>query len=221
VPLLRGRLSRRSEGSADEASTVFEIASERSHDPYVVEVARAAWRLSRNPMALLLPIVWSAWNVRSKSEVRDDVLPPVEWIGGIPDYALDQFTRVGKLAIRMFILQDTELQAVLCNAGVGRDQLASVAGDLLFLVEGGPCVRRKTWQEARELSYPARWLPGTALLGQHLEEASSCLVSKAEKLRQLRQQLFHRSQSAKACMDVQRWPSSDQSHPHPPDEEGG
>jgi hypothetical protein len=169
---------------------VFEILSDHSDIAEVSALARGAWTLSRNPMALLLPIVWNVWSERLRNDIRDDALPVTHWMKGVPDYALDQFTRVGKSAIRALTLQDRELQSNLRDAGIPREQWTTVVGDLLFLIEGGPCVRRTIWEEAEALRRPARWLLGTAILGQRLEQAKVSLAGKLREMSQLRQELF-------------------------------
>lgn len=181
-------------GSADP-SAVFEICSETGCSE-VAEIARGAWKLSRNPMALLLPVLWQASRRWTGARAMDDTMPPGETISGVPEYALDQFTRIGKSVSRALVEDDPELQMILAAATVSKFEWPKVVGDLIFLLEGGRCVRRATWEEAEALRSPERWLPGTAVLGGALQPAMEHLASRRCQLRNLRQQLFQRAVAA-------------------------
>jgi hypothetical protein len=172
---------------------VFEIAAENSECAPVADVAKGAWKLSRNPMALLLPIVWQRSGVWSGRALRDDSLQPAEIINGIPAYSFDQFTRVGKSALREAVRSDLDLQQILASAGVRSSQWTQVTGDLIFLIEGGLCARRATWNEAEELRQPARWLPSVAWLGPAIQPAMQHVASNRRLLNEARQQLFPRA----------------------------
>lgn len=181
-------------GSADP-SAVFEICSETGCSE-LAEIARGAWKLSRNPMALLLPVVWQASRVWTRARVMDDSIPQGETMSGVPEYALDQFTRIGKSISRALVEDDPELQMILAAAAASKSEWPKVVGDLIFLLEGGCCVRRATWDEAEALRTPERWLPGTAVLGDALQPAMEHLASRRCQLRNLRQQLFQRPVAA-------------------------
>lgn len=83
-----------------EPAAVFHALDVGSRSPHVVASSHAAWRASRNPMALLLPLVWESWMASERGPVRDDVLKPTALIGGVPYVAVDQFTRAGGGVIR-------------------------------------------------------------------------------------------------------------------------
>lgn len=185
-------------GSFDAAAArdpvaVFEICSEDSEKTEISDLARNAWRVSRNPMALLFPIVWSSWCKQSDCSTRDDQLPKLQSTDEIPEYALDQFTRIGKSAIRVFMREDADLQSLLARTAIPERQWASIVGDVLFLVEGGVCVRRMTWGEAEMLRRPARWLPATGLLGGSVRLIMEIIPAKLRQLSDVRQQLYHRA----------------------------
>jgi hypothetical protein len=181
-------------GSADP-SAVFEICSETSSSE-VVDTARSAWSLSRNPMALLLPLVWQASRAWTMPRIVNDPIHPAATISGVPEYALDQFTRVGKSVFMSFVQQDAELQAKFRSVGLCESDGSRVVGDLIFLLEGGRCVRRTTWEEAEALRSPVRWLPSSRALGDRLQPIMEYLASKRRQLTVLRQQLFQRAARA-------------------------
>jgi hypothetical protein len=114
---------------------------------------------------------------------------------GVPDYALDQFTRIGKAVARQLVDRNPDLQRLLAATGATRSEWPKMVGDLIFLVEGGACARRATFEEAEALRNPARWLPSTAKFGPALQPATTHIGSKGRQLLELRQQIFQRSHS--------------------------
>ncbi len=152
-----------------DPAAVFEIMAEAGSFSHVAATCQQAWRVSRNPMALLLPFVWQAWSQAGGAEiVRDDPMPAAQLIEGVPGYALDQFTRIGNQISRACIATDEELQGLLARAGIAKSAWARTLGDVLFLIEGGATVRRLAWDRAEYLRQPNRWLPSVATLGHHL-----------------------------------------------------
>lgn len=147
----------------------FEIMAEVGSFSHVVATCQQVWKITRNPMALLLPMVWQAWSDAGGTEiVKDDPMPTVQLIEGVPGYALDQFTRTGNQISRAYLAEDQELQRLLTQAGIAKPAWPRTFGDALFLIEGGATVRRLVWDQAEHLRQPNRWLPAVASLGQHL-----------------------------------------------------
>lgn len=103
--------------SQSEACGVFDIFAETSRSTHVVATCRAAWKLSRNPMALLLPLIWEHWP-DADHQVIDDALSSVQMIDEVPSYALDQFTRIGNTISRALLRDDSELRNIMNGAGV-------------------------------------------------------------------------------------------------------
>lgn len=114
---------------------VFDILSESCRSTHVVATCRCAWKLTRNPMASLLPLVWERW-IGSEHIVADDKMPPVEMIGDVPGYALDQFTRIGNTISRAFVRSDDTLRQMLNDTGIHPGAHVRTVGDLIFLTEG-------------------------------------------------------------------------------------
>ena len=120
-----------------QPTAIFEALGSLGRSTHVVATAQAAWKISRNPMALLLPLVWLEWMKLEPVEVRDDDLPALNLIGSIPTSAIDQFTRAGQSVIRAYLNADPNMRALLDAAGVLSAQRSRVVGDLMFLLEGG------------------------------------------------------------------------------------
>jgi hypothetical protein len=86
--------------------------------------------------------LWPA-SFRYVLEGTDDDLPPTTWVGDIPTWALDQYTRGGKAAIRSYIGQSSEWKCFARDAAV-TDHVAA-AGELLFRTEGAQVANRRQW----------------------------------------------------------------------------
>lgn len=177
---------------------VFDIVGDTSRSTHVVATCRAAWKLSRNPMTLLLPLVWELWITIREHDVIDDEMPPVSWIGDVPGFALDQFTRIGNTVSRALLKQDPYLQLMLADQGIATVRQARALGDLLFIAEGGLVVRRAVWGVARDLRLPYRHLPAVAALSGTMPLIQAHLRSKAREIEFLRHQHLHAAQSTAA-----------------------
>lgn len=152
-----------------DPAAVFEIMAEAGSFSHVVATCQQAWKISRNPMTLLMPLAWQAWSHAGGTEiVQNDPMPAVQLIEGVPGYALDQFTRTGNQISRAYIADDHELQRLLTQAGIARPAWPRTFGDALFLIEGGATVRRLVWDQAEIVRQPHRWLPAVATLNHHL-----------------------------------------------------
>jgi hypothetical protein len=173
-----------------EACGVFDIFAETNRSTYVVATCRAAWKLSRNPMAILLPLIWEQWH-DADHQVSSDKLSPVQMIDGVPGYALDQFTRIGNSVARALLTADRELRQIMTDAGVPTGQQPRAVNDLLFIREGGLLTKRLVWGVGDQLRLPERQLPAVIKLAGHLPRAVAHLELKARHIALLRRQQFH------------------------------
>jgi hypothetical protein len=155
---------------------VFDVLAEQQCDSHVVATCRAAWRGSRNPMAMLLPLVWELWKQDCDHTIADDPIRSARMLNGVPDYAIDQFTRTGGQVARALLTADQALRSILENSGVAKHAQPRVVGDLQFLLEGSCLKNRIIWQAAENLRLPHRSLPGIFRVGDNLE---ALLVSMA------------------------------------------
>jgi hypothetical protein len=178
------------ESTAGDPERLFEIIAERGCPSRVTGICQVAWRTSRNPMALLLPLVCGSAEAET-TKVVDDVMPPSRMISGVPDYAIDQFTRVGGQVARRYLAEDAAMRTLLQECGVPQGQQPRAVGDLLFLIEGGLLLRRAVAAHADRLRLPRRQLPGAVKIGPRLEEAIFQLQAKLAVIAQLRRHHLH------------------------------
>lgn len=169
---------------------VLEMLADQPSSWSVIDISRAAWRLSRCPLALLMPLVWEEWITRASSRVADDMFPPISYVGELPGYAIDQFTRSGIQVSRRLLAWDEELQRLLDAGGIPKPDQHRTVGDLIFLVEGSPLARRTIWPIGDELRLPYRCLADTVKLGTLLPEAVQRVAHQGPLIARLRQQLL-------------------------------
>lgn len=173
----------------NEPCAVFDILAESSRSTHVVATCRSAWKLTRNPMAFLLPLVWQKW-INSAYRVADDLMAPVTFVEEVPGYALDQFTRVGNAISRAYLKLDPDLREMLIAAGIPPAAQPRTVGDLLFLMEGSKLKRRAIWPHADGLRLPHRQLPAVAKLAESVDCLISHMAANSSQLTQLRQSYF-------------------------------
>lgn len=191
---LGGELSRGQQHR--DPAAVFDILAEAGRSSHVVTTCRTAWKISRNPMALLLPIVWEQWILAgSDYTVADDPMSWVQILGDVPGYALDQFTRIGNTISRALLRDNTELRKTLSEAGIPTGEQSRAVGDILFIGEGGLLATRAIWVVGDQLRIPARQLPAVVKLGTALPNAVAAFNSKACQIALLRRQHFHLGRS--------------------------
>jgi hypothetical protein len=84
----------------------------------LLEAVAVAIRRAREPFALLLPLLWLA-TAGSETGLADSPLAPSALINGIPLYALDKHTRLGRHAIGRFAKENAEIARFLTKRGCG------------------------------------------------------------------------------------------------------
>lgn len=171
-----------------DAAAVFDVMADIGSFSNIVATCRSAWRLTRNRMALLLPLVWQAWSMEgSAGHVVDDPMPRVQLTSYVPGYALDQFTRAGNAVSRALLTDAPDLRRLLDQSGIRKGEQARMVGDLIFLWEGGRLNRRLVWIEGGKHRLPHRHLPAVSWIGSNLGEALRLVDAKASQIAKLRQ----------------------------------
>ena len=116
----------------------------------LLEAVMAATKAIRDPLALFLPLIWLSSN-KGETALLDRVPPPSGLIDGIPLYALDKHTRLGRQAIGRLIRENAEVAEFLFEFECGsRDD-----GPLrmaVFHAEGALTRPTLHWRHSAELS---------------------------------------------------------------------
>ena len=116
----------------------------------LLEAVAVAIRRAREPFPLLLPLLWLA-AAGSESELLDSPLAPSGLINGVPLYALDRHTRLGRRAIRRFAQENAEIAQFLTKRGCdsGDDGALRMA---VFYADGALTRPTLRWRHSAELT---------------------------------------------------------------------
>jgi hypothetical protein len=124
----------RSLGVSDELVTATGIAAQKS----------------REPITLMVPLVWLAAHRHGRPTITRSELPVSKIIDGVPMYALDKHTRLGREAIRRFASENDEVRETLARfvPATRRNDAAYMAG---FYADAAPLTTKLVWNGADEL----------------------------------------------------------------------
>lgn len=124
-----------------EPALAFDVLDELGTPFTVLELAREGYRVSREPLWLLMALLASERPDHGCEREMDDNIPTATMAGPAPSWAIDSFTREGKLAINRF-LNGVSPYTELLYAHVQRSQHRTVTARAMFHVEGGLLRRR-------------------------------------------------------------------------------
>lgn len=116
-----------------------------------VAIAREGWRKLGEVLcplvAMLMPL-----RVSGPATTTDDDLPPEVYIGDLPGWALDQYSREGRRVLEKFIEGQTQT-ARWVRAHIPPRQRLAFIGGIVFRCEGGLLRCRLRWSVADELRH--------------------------------------------------------------------
>ena len=116
----------------------------------LLEAIAVTVRKARDPFVLLLPLLWLA-AFENETELLDLPLAPSALINGIPLYAVDKHTRLGRQAIRCFARERTEIAQFLTERGSssGDDDALRMA---VFYADGALTRPSLQWRHSAEVT---------------------------------------------------------------------
>jgi hypothetical protein len=121
----------------------------------LLQALAVAIKKAREPFALLLPLLWLAAAGSeaegSEAKVVDPPLPSSGMINGVPLYALDKYTRLGRQAIRRFARETADVAQFLTKRGCGSvdDTALRMA---VFYADGALTRPTLRWRHSAELT---------------------------------------------------------------------
>jgi hypothetical protein len=115
----------------------------------VVATGVAAWR-TREPIAVMVPLIWLGAGTSRHRSVWDCPVPPLATAGDVPLYALDMHTRLGREAIWRFAFENDGVRACL-ERFVPASRRRRAANVAAFYVDAAPVARRLIWDQSRSL----------------------------------------------------------------------
>lgn len=118
-------------------------------DEFVTATGIAS-RKTREPITLMVLLVWLAANGDGSRAITESEVPDTKIVDGVPMYALDKHTRLGREAIRRFALENEEVRAVLVRhiSAARRNDAAYMAA---FYADAAPLATRLVWTGADAL----------------------------------------------------------------------
>jgi hypothetical protein len=119
-----------------EPALAFDVLDELGTPFTVLELAREGYRVSREPLWLLMALLSAEQPDLGREQEMDDELATEIMAGPAPCWAIDSFTREGKLAISRF-LNGVSTYSGWLQAHVQRSHQRTVTARALFHVEGG------------------------------------------------------------------------------------
>lgn len=105
---------------------------------------------AREPITLMVPLVWLKATEGQARTLVSHSLPPSSYIDDVPAYALDKHTRAGRKAIRELISQNAEIRECLDHY-VRRPQRNEAAYMAAFYADAAPLASELSWDGADEL----------------------------------------------------------------------
>jgi hypothetical protein len=118
--------------------------------PDLVAATVLAARRTRQPYVVLVPIIWLEVRRTGLTAVGDAFVPPSGVVAGIPLYALDEHTRLGKRAINTLAEQCPAIRACL-ERYVPRRRWIAATQHAAFYAEGSAVSQRLHWAQSRSL----------------------------------------------------------------------
>jgi hypothetical protein len=119
-----------------EPALAFDVLDEVGTPLTVLELAREGYRVSREPLWLLMALLAAEQGGFGCEAETDDKMPPQTMTGAVPGWAVDSFTREGKFAISRFLHGASPYTRWL-QAHVERSRQRTVTARALFHIEGG------------------------------------------------------------------------------------
>jgi hypothetical protein len=149
---------------------------------------RAAQRM-RWPLAVLLPLAYVSKANGTPTQLAKTA--PFETWRGIPLYALDQFTRRGRVAIGRWLAGCRELQEIL-HIAAPRLAWPKITRYAVFAVESQVCSRHLMWAEQRDVlrrSMRAE-LTGRGLATGYMDLLLACAMANLPDLNERRREVM-------------------------------
>ncbi|WP_414464480.1 hypothetical protein [Hyphomicrobium sp. DY-1] len=131
----------------DEALTTFKDLGVPAQ---FIDVVRCAAWLEREPLTIVLPLLWLALRSERPKTVVTNAVPETKVVCGVPLYAFDKHTRLGKLAVQRFARENSDVRRVL-ETCVAKNQRPGAACMAAFYADGAPVSRRLVWPDSERI----------------------------------------------------------------------
>jgi hypothetical protein len=192
----RGEISRGT-GGLDALLAVFrklEVPEE------LVAATGIAAARTREPITVMVPLIWLV-AARSKKQVCDCPIPPLVEAGGVPLYALDEHTRLGRQAIWRLACENDEVRTCL-ERFVPASRRRRAAYVAAFYVDAAPVARRLVWDQSDTLEVFGieRDLLHAGVPAEGIKPLLEVVRANLDHLNALRADILVRSQDSQPAM---------------------
>ncbi|TDK37031.1 hypothetical protein E2F50_09005 [Rhizobium deserti] len=137
-------------GRRGEPTYVFQHMLDAGYPHCVLELARTGFNRVREPLSALMSFVSPTFPGGSEAYGQDDDIAATHMVGVVPIWALDQYTREGREALRRFLYRDVAITRFIEKNVPPRQRLRFLGG-LLFRSEGGLLRQRLQWHAGQSL----------------------------------------------------------------------
>ena len=83
--------------------------------PELLTATRIAAKITREPIAIMSPLLWLAASSDPAPRVIECMVPPYVMLGDVPSFALDKHTAAGKFAIQRLIRENAAIRDALAG----------------------------------------------------------------------------------------------------------
>jgi len=116
----------------------------------LVTATGVAAQKTREPITLMVPLIWLAANNGGSPTITQSEVPVTKVVDGVPMYALDKHTRLGREAIWRFASENDEVRTVL-ERYVPSARRRDAAYMTAFYADAAPLANKLVWTGADEL----------------------------------------------------------------------
>lgn len=165
------------------------------HD--LIAASADAATMTREPICLFVPLLWSAWSLDGLSKsVAVEPVPTTPCCHGVPLWALDKHTRAGKIAMGRLSSENGAYRAHLSKL-VGPNRLADVTAMVAYYFDAAPIARRLDWPQSHALARSGR-IADMAKVGvswDQIDRLVALLGEHHDRLNALRAEMLGRTPS--------------------------
>jgi hypothetical protein len=151
---------------------------------------------TREPITVMVPLIGLV-AARSKKRVCDYPIPPLVEAGGVPLYALDKHTRLGREAIWRFAYGNDSVRTCLARF-VPAGQRRSAAYVAAFYVDAAPIAKRLLWDQSEALEafgIERDLLHAGGMPAEGIEPLLEVMRTNLDHLNEFRRRVLSRSQA--------------------------
>jgi hypothetical protein len=158
---------------------------------------------TREPITVMVPLIWLAAAKSLQRSVCDCPVPPLAKAGDVPLYALDMHTRLGREAIWRFACENDDVRTCL-ERFVPANRRRRAANVAAFYADAVPVGRRLMWDQSRSLETfgTERDLLHRGVPAEGIWPLLECMRANLGHLNELRTQILGRTRAEPAGVVV-------------------